>query len=454
MIFAKIKSEVVAHLSYFIGSGSEALVVDPQRDVQVYLNLAKEKGVQIKYIFETHRNEDYVIGSRELSHYTGAEIFHGPWPEFKYGNKLKDGQTFKVGKLRVKALHTPGHTPGDMSYAVTDLGTGDHPILICTGDTLFIGDTGRTDFGGPEKGEEWSTNLYESIHEKLLPLGAHVLLCPAHGSGSVCGNNIAEREISTLGAERLMNPFLQLSREEFIKIKVEEEHQYTPYFKRMEKFNLEGAPFLGLGPQVRAITPNQFKGYMDKGATIVDTRPPPAFGAGHIKGSYSISTARLAMGGWVLPYDEPIILVVGNQGDVDKVARSYARMGFDNIEAYLTGTIASWYREALPVKTMNMLTARDLKKSLDEGKDWFILDVRSKEEHESGSIENSVNIYAGLLGKNLGKLPREKPIVVYCKSGTRSSFASSILLKNGFNNVHNMLGGMASWINAKYPYSK
>lgn len=453
MIFHKIKSGVVAHLSYFIGSGSEAMVVDPQRDVEVYLDLEKSHGVHIKYIFETHRNEDYVIGSKELSLHTGAEIFHGPWPDFKYGNRLQDGQMFNLGKLRIKAIHTPGHTPGDMSYAVIDTESGEYPVLVCTGDTLFVGDVGRTDFGGTENREKWSTNLYESIHEKLLPMGDHVLMCPAHGSGSVCGGRIAERELSTLGAERLMNPLLQLSREEFIKTKVEEEHHYTPYFKKMEKYNLEGAPLLGLGPYVKALKPHQFKDYINAGATIVDARPPPAFGAGHIEGSYSIPVARLSMGGWVLPYDEPIILVVGNQSDVDYVARSYARMGFDNIEAYLTGTIASWYKEALPVKPLKMITAHDLKKGLDQEEDWFILDVRSKEEYESGHIEGCINVYAGILPQQINKIPRDKPIAVYCKSGTRSSFASSILLRNGYNNVHNMLGGMTAWLKAKYPYS-
>ncbi|MBD3205544.1 MBL fold metallo-hydrolase [Candidatus Bathyarchaeota archaeon] len=454
MIFHRIKSDVVAHLSYFIGSGTEAMVVDPQRDVDVYLKLAKESGVHIKYIFETHRNEDYVIGSKELSHYTDAEIYHGPWPDFKYGNTLKDGQIFKVGTLRVEALHTPGHTPGDMSYAVTDLQTGDSPVLVCTGDTLFIGDTGRTDFGGPEKRREWSEKLYESIHNKLLSLGDHVLICPGHGSGSVCGGKIAEREESTLGAERLMNPVLQFNKEEFINLKVEEEHQYTPYFKRMEKYNLEGPPFMGLSPYVKALSPNKFKEYLDKGATLIDSRPPPAFGAGHIEDSYSIPTARLAMGGWVLPFDKPIVLIVGNQSDVDYISRSYARMGFDNIEAYLGGTIASWYKEALPVKTMSMITPHDLKQSLDEGKDWFILDVRSKEEYESGYIESCKNIYAGLIPTQLKEIPKDKPIAIYCKSGTRSSFVSSILLRNGYKNVHNMLGGMTSWIKANYPYSK
>ncbi|UCD73342.1 MAG: MBL fold metallo-hydrolase, partial [Candidatus Bathyarchaeota archaeon] len=255
MIFEKIKSHVVAHLSYFVGSNHEAIVVDPRRDCQVYLDIVMREGMRIKYIFETHRNEDYVIGSRELAHLTGAEIYHGPWPEFQYGETLQDGQEFHFGDLEVTAIYTPGHTPGCVSYAVSDLASGEHTIMVFTGDTLFVNDTGRTDFGGPEKRSDWSENLYNSIHNKLLPLGDHVVICPAHGSGSVCGVGIADREVSTLGAEKLMNPLLQMTREEFIEYKVNEEQHYIPYFRMMEKYNVEGASFIGYGPNPKALTP-------------------------------------------------------------------------------------------------------------------------------------------------------------------------------------------------------
>jgi hydroxyacylglutathione hydrolase len=286
MIFEKVKSEIVSHLSYLIGSGTEAIVVDPRRDCQVYVDIANREGMNIRHIFETHRNEDYIIGSKELAGLTGAEIHHGPWPVFKYGEVVPDGKVFKVGKLKVTAIHTPGHTPGDISIAVVDTAIGEETVLVCTGDTLFVNDTGRTDFGGPEKRREWSENLYDSIFNKLFPLGDHVVLCPAHGSGSVCGGKIADRETSTLGLERLMNPVLQLGREEFIRYKAEEKHVYAPYFRKMELYNIEGAPHEG-------------------GAIVLDTRPPPSFGAGHIKGSYSLALQRLGLVGWVLPYDGP-----------------------------------------------------------------------------------------------------------------------------------------------------
>ncbi|MES0326484.1 MAG: MBL fold metallo-hydrolase [Candidatus Bathyarchaeia archaeon] len=448
MIFERLKSKVVSHFSYLIGSDTEAFVVDPQRDVQPYLDLAKKHGVNIKYIFETHRNEDYVIGSLELASLTKAEIYHGPWPDFKYGNKLNDGQKYKVGALEVTALHTPGHTPGDYSYYVVDTITGDKPVLVCTGDTLFIGDTGRTDFGGLKLRKEWSTNLYESI-QKLLSLGDHVIICPAHGSGSVCGAKIANREVSTVGAERLMNPFLAMSRDEFIKFKTEEHHEYAPYFKMMEKYNLEGAPPIGLGKLPRVLTPKQFEDMVKQGAIVVDTRPPPAFASGHIEGSYNIAEALLGFAGWVVPYDKPIILVLGNQGNLEWITTSLARIGYDTVAGYLKGTIVSWYLASKPVQKLGLMLAPDLKK-VYEDPTWQVLDVRSSEEYAEGHVPGSTNVYVGVLPNHLDKISRDKKLAVLCKSGARSGFGCSILLNHGYTDVFNVLGGMTSWKVAGY----
>ena len=453
MIFERVKSKVVAHISYFIGSQNEAIVVDPRRDCGVYIDIAQREGMRIRYVFETHRNEDYVIGSRELAHITGAEIYHGPWPDFEYGETVGDGQEFFFGKLRVTAIHTPGHTPGCVSYAVADLDSGGETVLVCTGDTLFIGDVGRTDFGGPER-RKWSESLYDSIFNKLLPLGDHVVLCPAHGSGSVCGGRIADRELSTLGLERLTNPLLEMSREEFVEHKVEEHHEYAPYFRTMERLNVEGAPFVGCGPNPPPLKPSEFKEKAGEGAIIVDTRPPPGFGAGHIKGSYSLYLNRLGLGGWVLPYDKPILLVFGSQEHLDYVARSLVRMGYDDLGGYLAGTIASWYKEVLPVEGLGLMTVADLRDRLEEDGDWVVLDVRSRDEWEEGHIEGCTNIYVGLLQQRLDDVPEGRPIALICKSGTRSSFASSILQRAGRRNVHNVLGGMDGWKKAGYPVTK
>jgi len=451
MFFEKLKSEIVSHLSYFIGSGTDAFVVDPRRDCQVYVDIAKREGMNVRQIFETHRNEDYIIGSRELADLTGAEVYHGPWPEFKYGKVVGDGQEFKVGKLRVTALHTPGHTPGDISIAVVDTAVGDETILVCTGDTLFVNDTGRTDFGGPEKRRGWSESLYDSIFKKLLPLGDQVILCPAHGSGSVCGGKIADREQSTIGLERLMNPVLRLGREEFVRYKVDEHHLYAPYFSEMEVFNVEGAPPVGCGPNPPALTPGEFKEKWEEGAVILDTRPPPSFGAGHIEDSYSLALQRLGLIGWVLPLDTPILLVMSSQGHLDFVTSNLARIGYDNVLGYMAGTIVNWYKKGLPVEKLEMMTVSELKGNLDGGGDWLVLDVRSHEEWDEGNIEGAMHIYVGLLDKRLDEVSQDRPVAVICKSGTRSGFASSILMRAGWSNIHNVLGGMEAWKNLGYP---
>lgn len=451
MIFKRIKSEIVAHLSYLVGSDYEAFVVDPRRDPYTYIDMAKQEQLNIRYVFETHRNEDYVIGSRELASLTGAEIYHGPWPEFRYGKTLTDGQEFRVGSLKVVAIHTPGHTPGCMSYAVSDLESGEEIVMVCTGDALFVNDVGRTDFGGLNKRREWSENLYNSIFNKILPLGDHVMLCPAHGAGSVCGAGIADREWSTLGLERLMNPILQKSKEDFIEHKVREHHEYAPYFRTMEKLNVEGAPFLGYGPNPPALKPVEFKERIEQGAVVVDSRPPPSFGAGHIKGSYSIALERLGLAGWVLPYDKPILLVLQHQEHLDRVARNLARIGYDSLNGYLAPSIGSWYKAALPIERLDLITAVELNERLRRGDEGLVLDVRSRDEWVDGHIKNSLNIYVGLLEKRIGDLPEAKQTTVVCESGTRSSLASSVLLRAGRKNVRNMLGGMGAWRKLSYP---
>jgi hydroxyacylglutathione hydrolase len=449
MIVRRIKSEIVAHISYFIGSASEAFVVDPRRDPQIYVEISKKENMNIKYIFETHRNEDYVIGSKELASLTGAEIYHGPWPDFRYGKRLNDSQKLKVGNLMVEAIHTPGHTPGCMSYAVSDLDSGKEPILVCTGDTLFVNETGRTDFSGPDLRQEWSENLYNSIFNKLLPLGDHVILCPAHGAGSICGSSIAEREWSTIGIERLMNPKLQKPKQDFIKFKVQEHHEYIPYFRVMEKYNVEGAPFVGLGQKLEALSVKEFQNRINDGAVIVDTRSPAAFAGAHIERSYSIPTEILSFVGWFLSYDGPFVLVVDN--NLDYITSNLSRIGYDNITGYLADGIESWFNSGYPVESSGLLSASKLKEKLDSGENMILLDVRSKEEFEEKRMKDARNIYVGHLEDCVEEIPKDDPIVTICETGNRASLAASILRRNGYDNVHNLLGGMSSWSESKYP---
>ncbi len=454
MIIKRVKSRVVSHISYFIGSSNEAVVIDPRRDCNVYVELAKREGMNIKFIFETHRNEDYVIGSQELSHITGAKIYHGSELDYRYGNSLNNGQEFFFGKLKITSLHTPGHTLESTSYVLTDLDSGDCPVMVFTGDTLFVNDVGRTDFGGPEKAREWSEQLYDSVFNKLLPLGDHVILCPAHGAGSVCGEGIADREYSTIGIERLMNPILQKTRTDFVDYLIKSEHYYAPYFRTMEKLNLEGAPFVGYGSNSEALNPDLFLQQIEKGAIVVDVRSPVSFAGGHINNSYNIPLRRLGFAGWVVPYDKPVLLVLQDQDQLEYVNKSLVRLGYDNVSGYLSGGFSSWYNASLPVDSLCLLTAKDLKEKLDNDEKLTLLDVRSQKEWINGHIKNAIHIYVGVLEKYLKDVPEDKPIIVVCKTGTRASLASSILKRVGRRKVYNLLGGMDSWRKADYPITK
>ena len=454
MIFERIKSEGIAHNSYLIGSENGAAVIDPRRDCQIYIDLAQRNGLKIEYIFETHRNEDYVIGSTELNHFTGAKIYHGAGLDWKYGNTIRDRQTFQLGKLRLTAIHTPGHTDESMSYAVADLATGGATVMVFTGDALFVGDVGRTDLYGPEKAPRLASSLYDSILTKLLSLGDGVILCPAHGAGSVCGTNIADRDESTLGIERAQNPLLQKSRDEFVKHKVSEKLERPHYFRQMEKYNLEGAPFLGCLPLATPLPPADFKETMERGAVVVDTSYPAAFGGAHIKGSYSIWLEGLPIfAGWVLSYDNPILLVLDDQHHLEKAVRYLIRAGYDRIVGYLKGGIEGWYNAGFPVEHLQVITVHELKAKIDRGEELTVLDDRGEREWGEGHIKGARNIYVGHIQERMSDIPQDKPVAMFCNVGHQAGLGASILLREGCREVYNVLGSMTAWKAAGYPMS-
>lgn len=444
----------MAHLSYFIGSEDEAIVIDPRRDCQLYVDLAFEMGLKIKYIFETHRNEDYVIGSLELANLTGAEIYHGKYLDFKYGNNVKDGDVFYFGSLKLTAIHTPGHTDESMSYLLSELETGDEGIMVFTGDTLFIGDTGRTDLYGPDDASRLAGNMYDSIFNKLLPIGDHVILCPAHGAGSICGGSISEREQSTLGIERRKNPSLQVeNKDEFVDLKNSEHHYIPPYFKKMEEYNLKGAPLMEPTYPL-SLSTQEFKQHINDGAVILDTREPVSFAGAHIKGSYNIWIEGIpAFAGWVLSYQKPILLTMEEKEHLETVTRYLLRLGFDNIKGYLKEGIESWYNEGLKIEKSWLMDVHRLNDEIKNNK-LTVLDVRRNDEWEKGHIENAVHIYVGELENRINELPTNKPIAVVCNVGRRASLAVSILKRNGFDEVYNVLGSMTAWENANYKMLK
>lgn len=445
MFLQTIKSEGLAHLSYIIGDGDQAAVIDPRRDGHVYLDIAAEAGARITHIFETHRNEDYVIGSLDLAEHSGADIYHGRALDFAYGNGVKEDDTFDIGDIRLRVLETPGHTFESISLVLTDRNYGDDPVAVFTGDVLFVGDAGRTDFF-PDRAREVAGLLYDSIFAKILPLGDQTILYPAHGAGSVCGDKMASREFSTLGHERRNNPVLQQTdREGFIDYKISESHNRPPYFHKMEEYNLSGAPPLPELPRPCPLHPDQVEDAVEKGAVLVDLRSPEAFSGAFIPGSLAIPLDMLpAYAGYLLDYDHELVLIPETRGQIPTAVKYLVRMGYERITGYLEGGMHEWEVSGRRYDRINALHASDLDKRLQRGDQFTLLDVRKLTEYRQGHLEGSSHIFLGDLHEQLSKLDKALPVVTFCGSGRRAIIAASILRKHGFPEVENSLGSMAA----------
>lgn len=451
MLFEKIKSPGLAHNSYLLGDSGEAVVIDPRRDIEEYLERAVEAGFSIEHVLETHRNEDYIIGSVELKNKTGAQIWHADRHlNYEYGKPMREGKEIEVGRLKLEALHTPGHTPGSFSYVL--YGYEGEPWMVFTGDVIFAGDVGRVDFLGEDKLEHTAEALYNSIHDKILPLGDEVILCPAHGAGSVCASAIADREWTTIGIEKKLNPHLQYeSKKEFIE-NVGEMLEYPPYFERMEAWNLTGATLLAEHEKPPALNVNEFARKMEEGAVIIDTRTEVSFAGAHIPGSISIWKDNLpSFAGWFVDGDSSILLVTEDGYPEEEIKHLY-RTGFDNIEGYLSGGLISWHMSAKKSHTIDTVRVEELCDIIDEQNDYFILDVRSEDElEEEGEIQDAKNVHLTQIPDNYEILPREEEIYIFCGSGLRSMTAASLLKNRGFENISVVLGGLLGWSSTTCP---
>ena len=435
----------VAHLSYILGDGRQAAVIDPRRDSDIYLEIAYQHGANITHIFETHRNEDYVIGSLDLAGRAGAAIHHGSQLDFQYGTPVNEGDEFQLGDVKLSVLHTPGHTMESISVVYRDLAFSDDPLGVFTGDALFIGDVGRTDFF-PDRAEEVAGMLYDSIFQKLLPLGDLVLLWPAHGAGSVCGSGMADRNFSTLGYERKHNPVLRKTdRQAFIAHKLAEEHFLPPYFKQMEKYNLEGAPPLAEMPRPKPFSPDELAAAMEQGMLVVDVRTPEAYAGAHVPGSFSLPSDMLpAFAGMFLDYAHPLALVVDDYGQIDGAVRSLIRIGYDNVGAFLAGGLHAWETSGRRYDSIPAIHIEDVERRIDVGDHLTLLDVRSKEEFQSGHLPGATHIYVGDLPKELDRIADRRPVTAYCNSGQRAMIAASLLQRHGIEPVENCLGSIAA----------
>ncbi|MBD3278775.1 MAG: MBL fold metallo-hydrolase [Candidatus Aegiribacteria sp.] len=449
MLLERIESKGLAHYSYLLGSGTEALVIDPRRDCGEYNRLLRKNRMTLKYILETHRNEDYVIGSEELASVTGAEIWHADGElDYSYGKTVQDGQSWELDGLIVKSLSTPGHTPGSMSYLLHD--QDGNPWICFTGDALFSGDTGRVDLMGMGRAREMAEMLYGSIFEKLIPLGDGVILCPAHGPGSVCGSGISGRMLTTIGMERQYNPRLQVdSREAFVR-NITVELERPPYFRMMEKLNVQGPPLMGRVPALPALSAEEFQERAEK-TVVLDTRKETCFASAHVPDSLSIWKEGVASyAGWFLSYDTEILLLPG--GEAEEIARLLVRMGYDKLKGYLAEGIQSWHMAGFESSSIGTSTVGELCGILDEDNELFILDVRSGEElEEDGRIPGALHIHVTQLPRRFDEIPDGEPVYIFCGSGSRSMLAASYLKNQGFDNTSVILGGLAAWNSSSCP---
>ncbi len=460
MFFREFYVEGLAAMSYMVGNRSpgEVAVIDPIRDVDLYLETARQEGVNITHIFETHIHADFVSGSRELAEKTGAKIYlssHGgkDW-QYEFGHvPMTEGMELYLGQYKIKVIHTPGHTPEHVILTLTDTSRSEEPWMAFTGDFLFVGDIGRPDLLGDRFSEELAEKLYDSIHTKLLALPDWVEVYPAHGEGSLCGKNLGSKRSTTIGFERRFNYALKpMSKRDFVRAILEEQPPAPAYFRRMKKINKEGPRVLGALPRPAPMGPREVKKSLDEGALLIDTRSPEAFGGAHIKGAYSIplDSSFPTWVGYVVPPDTPILLIIERKEDIEQIVRHLIRVGYDRIAGYLDGGVRAWLMEGYPIAEIPQISAGELRKRMAEDKGVVVLDVRTDSEWNSFRYPFALHMHAGQLQEKYRELglKSETPIVVTCRSGHRGSIASSILEQKGFTNVSNLLGGMVAWQNS------
>jgi hydroxyacylglutathione hydrolase len=445
MLLEKIKTPGLSHLSYLIGSGGKAAVIDPRRDCECYVEMARAEGLEITHIFETHRNEDLVSGAPILKALTGARVLHGPNPggEVVYAETACEGDAFEIGQLKIGVLETPGHTDDHLAFVLHETAYPDGPVGVFTGDALFVGDVGRTDFY-PDRKREVAGLLYDSL-QKILALGDQVILYPAHGAGSVCGSGMAEREFSTLGHERTNNPRLQFgSREAFIDFKVEEHHYQPPYFRLMERLNLEGGD-----PAPRVMRPKRLSlaelGSL-KADHLVDVRDPLAFAAGHLPGSMNLPVGMIsAFAGWFIREGESLVLVASDEDQLEAAMTHLVRISLDNILGGYVGVVPA-AAQGCDMNTIPMIGTEEVEKRLESmGTDWTLLDVRDADERAASAIDGSQHIYVGELNERYAELDPAKRYTLMCASGMRATVAAGWLASRSFPNLDVYLGSMGAW---------
>ena len=451
MYFEQFYLGCLAHASYLFGSDGEAAVVDPQRDVDIYIEAAEKQGLTIRYIFETHLHADFVSGHKELAERTGANIYIGKAAEAQFPNiGICDGSQVHVGRVRVDVLATPGHTLESVCLLLTDEEKSREPWAVLTGDTLFIGDVGRPDLSKSYTPQQLAGMMYDSLNQKLMTLPDNVLVYPAHGAGSLCGRNMRAERSSTIGTERLTNYALQIKqRDEFIRQMTSNLPARPDYFLEDAAINRSGATPLNELAALKAIAPAELKRMMDKGASALDVRPGDQFAAGHVPGSVNIALSGqfASWAGAVLGLASRPVLIGETQDQITEARVRLARVGIEELPGYLDGGIDAWRQAGFDLAELPQMSVSELKAKLGAV---HVLDVRRQGEWEAGHIAEADWYPLDRFKAALPELDRHATIAVHCKSGYRSMIAASMLERAGYN-VINVVGGFDAWEKEQLP---
>jgi len=459
MFFQHVYDKSLAQASYFIGcqKAGVAAVIDAKRDVDTYLEIATQNNMKITHILETHIHADFLAGSRELAALTGAQMYlsaeGGKGWEYEFPHVgLKDGEVIKLGNLKLEVLHTPGHTPESISFLLTDTPASDQPVMLFTGDFVFVGDIGRPDLLEKAAGLKGTQDIgahqmYESL-KKFDALPDFVQVWPGHGAGSACGKALGAVPTTTVGYEKERNwAFRYKNNEEgFVKYLLTDQPEPPKYFAMMKKLNKVDRPLLTEVPKLKKISNDEFKEAMAKGIKLIDTRNKVEFVKGFIPGSINIqgNHSFATWAGWFLTYEERFILLA-DESQLNDLTRKLMRIGLDNIYGYVPST-TEWVKAGGRLEKANVISLAEFK-PLYENNGIQVVDLRGAAEYNSGHLTGADNVFVGTMLNNLGKITRNKKVVIHCQGGDRASIAYSLLAKNGYSNVLNYSAGMNEWVN-------
>ncbi len=439
----------LAHSSYLLGGTSTCAIIDPRRDVEIYLDAAAAMGMKITHILQTHLHADFVSGHLDLAEATAAVIVAPRAAECDYSHMaVAEGDSLRIEDMEIRVLETPGHTPEHVTYVVIDHARGPEPAVIFCGDTLFVGDVGRPDLF-PGRALELAAQLYGSLHDKLMALPPFCEVYPAHGAGSLCGRAMGAKRTSTVGYEQLYNSAIVIAdQQQFVTSLTTNMPPPPDHFSRCSEINRRGPALVGTLPTPQPLAPQRFREGMARDDMLVlDVRTYSAFGGQHLPGAYHIDLGGnfSTFAGWVLPPERKILLVTDQADDADEATRLLRRVGLDQVVGYLDGGMFEWAKAGFATNHVPQLSAPELQWRISTGDELVLVDVRSAGEFDAVHVQGALHIPAPMLRTCHTRLERNRDIAVICSTGHRSSLAASILKQQGFLRVWNVAGGMTGF---------